>query len=345
MRRSNNRNFHLIYVACGICLMSGLLCGCSKRPRGIISEKKMVRLIADMQLAEAYSNMSDEYMRHPDGKGELGKAVLEAHGISQEQLDTTLSWYGHNLDDYTELYEKVDKEILKRKRKLLDLSNEDMSRQDESNLWEYGNHSMISGLGINDGLILSINNPEIQRGDRLQWSMRVNSPVQFNGVLGVEYEDGTSEAMTTNFTGRDRLEIFCQTDTGKTVRRVYGTMRMRENAVYPIFADSIRIISIPYDSLEYHNHRGNRHYGIPVPIKPVRHEDKDSIGSEKQEKSVDGKERTKEEDDKPLMWNASGSGNLKDRPVAPGRTLPSKRRPTPPDRKSPPGRPIPPERR
>ena len=47
----------------GICFLmavASILLGCSDKPKGTLSEKEMVRLMADMQLAEAYSDM--EYM-------------------------------------------------------------------------------------------------------------------------------------------------------------------------------------------------------------------------------------------------------------------------------------------
>ncbi|MDE5713482.1 MAG: DUF4296 domain-containing protein, partial [Muribaculaceae bacterium] len=255
---------HIKFFLSGVCLLfSALTSGCDDRPKEVLSEKKMVRLMADMQLAEAYVNMSGQPSSRGDYRLEMGRSVLAAHGVTQEQLDTTLAWYGRNLDDYSELYAKVDKEILSRKKKLLNMTDEELEMEESDILWKYGKNGVISKLGNTDSWIFSVSDPDLQKGDRLQWSMHITSPVQVNGVLGVEYDDGSSDASSSVFIGRNKLELTCQTDTGKTVKRVYGTMRAKDESYLPLYADSISVVRLPYDSMEYKSFRNARHYGIP----------------------------------------------------------------------------------
>lgn len=292
------------------------LAGCSKRPKEILSEKQLVRLMADMELAESYSNIADVRSHDSEYRLELGKSVLAAHGITQEQLDTTLSWYGRNLDDYSELYAKVDKEILERKKKLLKMTDEEIQMEESDILWKYGKNGLLSDLGTSDGWILSVTEPELQQGDRLLWSMHIDNPVQLNGVLGVEYADGTSEAVSSVFIGKNKLELDYQTDTAKVVKRIYGSIRLKDNGSgsLPIFADSINLVRLPFDSMEYRIHRNVKRYGIPSPKKKNVEEKVDSISLRA---SIPSEEPPVLKNDEPIMWSSGMPADVKPKHAAP----------------------------
>lgn len=276
MTRLNNLDITRNMIGGVIMLSAILFCGCSKRPKGVLSERKMVSLMADMQLAESYSNTVGLTRHGKDERDALGKGVLSAHGVTQEQLDTTLAWYGRNIDEYSGLYEKVDKEIVSRRKKLL---NEEDKKEDFNSadmLWPYQTHGVLSALGNSDAWILSIESPEISRGDVLEWTMRLSESAAFNGVLGVEYDDGTSDATSQMFSGKKKYEMRLQTDTAKLVSRIYGTLRLKDSDSKPVFADSIMLRRSPFDSIEYNKHRSLRHYGVPARIKPKSDMKKDT---------------------------------------------------------------------
>ena len=105
------------FFICGAAIFSAsIFLGCDRRPKEVLSERKWSAFMADMQLAEACLNSSAVSVHSRDGRLELGRSVLAAHGVTQEQLDTTLAWYGRNIDNYSELFEKVDKEIVARRK-------------------------------------------------------------------------------------------------------------------------------------------------------------------------------------------------------------------------------------
>lgn len=262
------RNRHIQAMAGGILLLSGLLAsGCKQQKEKVLSEKEMVDLIVDLKLAEAYANTQLTGPNPSEQRRELAKSVLAEHNVTQEQLDTTLGWYGRNLDKYAELYEKVDKRLLQKRKKLMKDTESDVAEKEGDNFWLYGKNGIISSLGNNDGWVFSLSDPDLNRGDRLEWIMHVNNTsAPLMGVLGVDYDDGTSEAVSTYFTNRRHIELSLQTDTGKTAQRIYGTMRLKKYENLPLFADSIALRRLPYDSLEYSRFRSQRRYGYPVRI-------------------------------------------------------------------------------
>lgn len=236
-----------------------LLAGCVTKPKGVIREKKMVSLLADMQLAEAYAT-AEVYGEDVEfRRKELSGGVLEAYGVSQKDLDTTLSYYGRNLDEYYELYEKVNKELEKRRKKELK-DRVVMPDDGVKNLWPFGQHSIVSSLGGSDSWILSIDDAKLDRGESLEWKMFMTPVQNVAGVLGVEYEDGSSESVNQTFTARSKISLNLQTDTGKTVKRIYGTMRLKDQRSLPLFVDSISLSHMPYDSLIYGRYRNQKRH-------------------------------------------------------------------------------------
>lgn len=234
---------------------------CSRRPGGVLSEKKMVELVADMQLAEAYTTTQPHAPDQRSARIDLGEGVLAVHGVSHEELDSTWGWYGKNLDDYSRLLLKVDKRLSEKKREILK-PVAGMAQENETGmLWPFSHNGQVSPLGTTDGWILSLSNPEIQPGDRLIWKMHLNLMHSLTGVLGVEYTDGSSSAVTSGFNGRNNLELSLPTDTGKTVRRIYGSIRLKEEISCPLFADSISLRAMPFDSLEYAHSYSIKRYG------------------------------------------------------------------------------------
>ncbi len=95
-----------------------LATGCSDRPKGILSEDKMVQVMVDLQIAEAYERSGDanEYL-HGQNRELLGRGVLMEHGVTVEEMDSTIAWYGKNMDEYSKLYKKIDAELNKRQLK------------------------------------------------------------------------------------------------------------------------------------------------------------------------------------------------------------------------------------
>lgn len=276
---------NMLFAAGAMLVAAAVFAGCSKRPSEVLSEKEMVSLMVDMQLAEAYSDMEYNTSHDTDKRKELAESVLAQHKVSREQLDTTLAWYGRNIDDYSDLFKKVDDELKSRKRAALNLGKEEEIVV-ANMLWPYGKNGIISQFGNSDAWVFSVPEPGLNKGDMLEWRMHVNGGSSLSGVLGVDYEDGTSEAVTSVFSGRPSLLLKLQTDTGKNVKRIYGTMRLKNKKDMPLIADSISLIKLAFDSLEFSKYRNQKKYGIPVKKVVVKREKADSLASNLVDDSV-----------------------------------------------------------
>lgn len=84
-----------------------VLAACSHDPDYVIGEKDMVDLLVDVHKAEAVIESNYNQYSSKADKKKLREAVFLKHGITQEQFDTNLVWYGHHIEEYMKIYEQV----------------------------------------------------------------------------------------------------------------------------------------------------------------------------------------------------------------------------------------------
>ena len=246
MRKIRNKllkSFTVIFTVVG-------LFSCSHRPSNALNEKEMVNLMADMEITESYINSQGSLSAKE--REEMGKRILAAHGVSEEALDTTLAWYGRNMDEYSELFEKVDKEIMKRRKKFTEIENQNLKVSDD--LWTFGEHLTISPLSGSDAFSFSILHPEIEKGDIIKLSFFLPNSTNLKNTIGVEYQDGYGEALVNN-SSKNKVEIDLQTDSSKVVSRIFATIHVKDLKALPLYLDSISIKGEPIDTLNYRSKR------------------------------------------------------------------------------------------
>lgn len=227
-------------------LVALIAVGCSKRPKNILSEKKMVDIMADIQIGEAYENsgISNEYI-NSHNRELIGRGILMKHGVTTAEMDSTMAWYGKNMDEYANLYKKIDEELDKRQKKYSKEAGESEREVSSADLWPYSRRFMLDGKSLTDGIIVNIPAGDITPGDKLTWKMNVNGASSRNLTLGVDYENGSSNVY--HFSNRDynnSIEISLQTDTLLKAERIFAIADFG-NPTNKIFIDSIQLTHTP----------------------------------------------------------------------------------------------------
>lgn len=229
-----------------------LMSGCSRRPKGILSEDKMVKVMADIQIAEAYERNGDASdFLHGQNRELLGRGVLMHHGVSVEEMDSTLGWYGRNMDEYSKLYKKIDEELNKRQLKYARAAGESENEGPSADLWPFSRHFLIDERTLTDGIIANISSNEINAGDRLIWKMRVDGASACRLSIGVDYENGSSEIYRTTDRGYDKwVELTLQTDSALAVERIFAVADFVDSGSR-VLVDSIQLTHIPLNREDY----------------------------------------------------------------------------------------------
>lgn len=244
------------------------MAACDDRPEGVLSESETIDLLADLQLAQAYKE-SPSLHGGSAPKGDLQEAVLKAHGISEEQFANTMAYYGRNIDDYYKLFDKVEARIKKKEGKLTGKVQDENQGND---MWPYSRFTYFNRNISTNGMRFSIDPGDFQSGERLEWKLNFTSSDGVDGILGVEYTDGSASYAKKNASGNKKFSIEFQSDTAKVAKRLFGYITMSEQMM-PAWADSIQLLRLPFDSVEYGKIRMQQKV-MPLGPKPARTEEK-----------------------------------------------------------------------
>lgn len=242
-------------VIFGIALLSA---SCVQRPEGIASDSKMASVLADIELAEAWLQASGSSFSDSQRRA-LEEYIISKHGMTRAEFDSTMVWYARNPDVYYDLCELSEKELVKKRRKIEGRSVVDL---ESSDIWPYSDMAMFSPLQESDGMIFSVPVAQTAKGDQLRFKMRFSTPADGEALFGVQYVDGLAEFISKSISNAHRLDLTLRTDTSRQVERVFGSLSI-DGLKRTIWADSIRITVIPFDSTQYYHRSSQRKVSPP----------------------------------------------------------------------------------
>jgi hypothetical protein len=114
----------------------------------VLSESKMSRVLADIELAQSiYQNKGFEY-RTVEAKDALLAGVLEKHGITQAQLDSSLVWYAQRPDRLIKISDSVQA-LLKRQEQAVELEAEQSKERIFPSLIRLNENSKLYSFRLN----------------------------------------------------------------------------------------------------------------------------------------------------------------------------------------------------
>lgn len=249
-----------LLLALGLCAC--LIWMACDRGGDVISEGKMADVTADLKLAEAFAN-SQMGWSSDSARASLRDAVFKKHGITLEQYDRSLEWYGHNLEKYVKLCDAVDERLNKRESRILAGSAEARDRENANSIWPYSPMLMLSPKGNTDAITFAISGIDLAKGDRLAWKLHLSDNPGVTLTLGVDYAEGGTSYFIRRFTGQNGISAELQTDSSKVVKRVFGFMAVDSRRMLPLWVDSISLTTMPLAPENYSKILNQHNYTEP----------------------------------------------------------------------------------
>lgn len=92
-------------------VISLFIISCKKVPENVLSEKKMIKVISEMALAEGCISTSD-FRKQEYKKRELYyNSIFEKNEITSAQLDSSLMWYAKDPQELEMIYQKAGEKL------------------------------------------------------------------------------------------------------------------------------------------------------------------------------------------------------------------------------------------
>ena len=228
-------------------LLALVLLSCGRTPRGVMSQNQMADLIADLQIAEAYIEHNSQDFVDDSSKLALKQGIFKKHGITQQDYDTSLVWYAHNMEDYIKAYDKAVGKLQARQDKLAKNKVNDNSRP--ADMMGGGpipreNHYMLT-QGAKRGFITFDIPPDANKrpGDRYQLAYKLyRGGNDFKVSVNVDYTDGSTSQITRSTNSDGWVNVDVQSDSTRQVRRIYGYVSYDMKRGHTAFVDSLMLM-------------------------------------------------------------------------------------------------------
>lgn len=249
------------------------LAACDRTPSGVMSISEMGDLIADMMLADAYIDSHNNEFNTDSSKQVLKQSVFKKHGITQQDYDSSLVWYAHNMEEYTKAYDQAITKLQKRSDKLMKSRTDENdvhivtagpsheahphpgnlrhphalstdSKSDTTDLWK-GDRCYTLTQGARRGFITFDLTPDAgkQPGDRYQLAYKLTrGGNEFKVSLNVDYTDGSTSQIARGTNSDGWVTIDVQSDTARQVRRVYGYVSYDIMPGHMAYVDSLMLM-------------------------------------------------------------------------------------------------------
>ena len=168
--------------------MASVIAACIDRPDCVLDEAQMTDLLVDVHQAEGLLDLQSQQGLHgPDNdryQQQVIAAVLQKHGITRAQYDSSLMWYAQHLKQLTRVYGHVDERLneMHDAWSLQDLESRDFgisAQGDSVELWTLTRHLVLDARRHSDVHFWTIpTDSNYQAGDTLRWRFGVRQLLQ-----------------------------------------------------------------------------------------------------------------------------------------------------------------------
>ena len=223
---------------------------CSRTPGYVIPEKKMAALMADIYTGDAVVEGARRTWAKDSVRQVLLHSIYRRHGVTAEQVDTALVWYGHNIQAYMDMCQLTE-EILQKRIDEVESQGAHGDRYvasvtadgDSVDVWTGLRWRRNSALSPSDSTSFVLTpDRNWDRGDRYILSVKgvgTRRPVTLS--MAVDYNDGTTEMRTMTLPPEGRNSITLVLDSAKTASSLYGYIKYQPMPGEVSYLDSISL--------------------------------------------------------------------------------------------------------
>ncbi len=233
-------------------MLVALLTACSSTPDGILSKHKMARLLADIHEGEGVVDSERTTFATDSMRLLLQESIYRKHGVTREQVDSSMAWYGRHIEKYMEVYDEVIEILDKRLAQANTMSTqvvENPNRQvslegDSVDVWTLPRHRRFYTLGASDFISYRITkDPKWEPGDTYTLNFKALNPKRAIGVVIVtEYTDDTRDVVARSANTPGWSHISLTQNPEKTAANVLVSINYSPEQGETMYVDSISLV-------------------------------------------------------------------------------------------------------
>lgn len=243
----------LLYIVSLLIICSVI--GCVRTPEGVIEPDKMEDLLVDIHISEGL--METEYAKYasPAQKEEVMQSVLRKHHVTGAEFDSSLSWYGRNLDQYVKIYNKVIERIRLKDEAVKELIAKEKMQTltlpgDTVDIWKQERSFLISPEFSNNLLSFRIPVDEnFKQNDRFVLEMRFRMmpndlKIHPRLTLAIQNSNNSINKISKDVFQNGWVSLELKSDTSMYFKNVFGNLYLPPRQLIDnqrIYVDSIRL--------------------------------------------------------------------------------------------------------
>ncbi len=252
-----------------VVLAAALAVGCHGVPSNVIQPEEMAQLMADVHTGEAVVDMNRRDYETDSAKQAFKQSVYIAHGVTAEQVDSSMAWYGRNITKYMDVYDRTI-EILE--HRLNEMGNRvaaeaAMSASGDSvDVWPYPRYIAISPVSPTNIITFAFASDENwQAGDVYTWRAKFfNNGSDTEWKIAAAYDDGGVETVYSTNSGDGWREITFRADSTRALTNIAGYLLAGMPEYGTLQLDSIALVRKRLNPARYterYRQRAVRNYG------------------------------------------------------------------------------------
>lgn len=195
------KSFYVILL-CTVLASVAAACG-KQKPKEVIGPEKMEVLLIDIHKSEAFMESDYSYYAEENRKDSIENAILAKHGVSRTEFDTSLIWYGKNIEKYIEIYKRVIERLQEEDNRTIALMHGDKSNTnsitrsgDTVDIWNKDRFAVLDcNIGSNIVTFSVSSDDNFRDGDRFILKFKI---VPLDGRMPVYPVRATMAARDTN---------------------------------------------------------------------------------------------------------------------------------------------------
>lgn len=256
-----------------IAALSLVATSCSKVPGDVIQPREMASIMADVHVGEAVVEINRSEYRTDSAKQLLKQSVYAKHGVTSQEVDSSLAWYGRNIERYMDVYdmtiEMLEHRIIESGNRLA-AENALSIAGDSVDVWPGARYITFNDLLPSDMFTFSFGrDPNWERGDLYTWRAKFfNTGGTSMWLMAADYADGSTEYVHSTVDADGWREIKLQTDSTRQPVRIYGYFNAARRPGAGLRIDSLEMVRKRVNHSDYRRSYGSRYenYNLPTVI-------------------------------------------------------------------------------